>query len=325
MGDGFSGEQADSGVMAAFRQVVADFQAVFPAAKFACCLRREIVREAQKDLCTKSLEQTSPTVPGKRGTQGADALCSDDRNAFGLPGEAEELFVASRIALADRCEVLVFIAEEEDLAKMPILFRFNLRDGHYSLLRVRLHMDGKELLRKAPFVFVGNNQYEMEGLNIGGRRKLDAGELCLFVANRAGRLDLVRLAFLALFGRLNKATDLDVLTSKQFESLWKKKHIYRQLLLVSHCNNQEGSQPRNCHSHSDRTHSGGERNNGVTTRLFRKAHIVEICNLFPRCERILLRSSITSLSLRQTRLCPPSGVICRSSRGALFPSLCSPG
>jgi diacylglycerol kinase family enzyme len=87
---------------------------------------------------------------------------------------------------------------------------------HYSLLGVRLHLDGKELLRKTPFVFIGNNQYEMEGLNIGERKKLDAGELCIFIANRAGRLDLVRLGFLALFGRLNEASDLDVLTAKQF-------------------------------------------------------------------------------------------------------------
>jgi diacylglycerol kinase family enzyme len=87
---------------------------------------------------------------------------------------------------------------------------------HYSLLRVRLLLDGKELLRKTPLVFVGNNQYEMEGLNIGGRRRLDGGELSLFVANRAGPLDLVRLAFLAFFGLLDEASDLDVLTSKQF-------------------------------------------------------------------------------------------------------------
>ena len=87
---------------------------------------------------------------------------------------------------------------------------------HYSLLAVRLHLEEKELLRKTPFVFIGNNQYEMEGLNIGERKKLDAGELCIFIPNRAGRLDLVRLGFLALFGRLNEASDLDVLTAKQF-------------------------------------------------------------------------------------------------------------
>ncbi|HEV1993272.1 MAG TPA: diacylglycerol kinase family protein [Candidatus Acidoferrum sp.] len=95
---------------------------------------------------------------------------------------------------------------------------------HYSLLRVRLCLEGRELLRKTPFVFIGNNQYEMEGLNIGGRQRLDAGELCLFVANRAGRMDLVRLAFLAFFGRLNEASDLDVLTAKQFSIETRRPH-----------------------------------------------------------------------------------------------------
>jgi diacylglycerol kinase family enzyme len=85
----------------------------------------------------------------------------------------------------------------------------------YSLLRVRLRADGKELSCKTPFVFIGNNKYETEGLNIGERRRLDGGELCLFMANRARRIDLVRLAFLALFGLLHEASDFDVLITKQ--------------------------------------------------------------------------------------------------------------
>ena len=86
---------------------------------------------------------------------------------------------------------------------------------HYSLLRVRLRVDGKELSRRTPLVFIGNNKYEMEGLNIGERRRLDAGELCLFVANGARRVDLVRLAFRALFGRLHEASDFDLLITNQ--------------------------------------------------------------------------------------------------------------
>jgi diacylglycerol kinase family enzyme len=86
---------------------------------------------------------------------------------------------------------------------------------HYSLLRVRLCLDGQELSRKTPFVFIGNNKYEMKGLNIGERKGLDAGELCLFAANRAGRVELVRLAFRALFGHLREASDVDVLITKQ--------------------------------------------------------------------------------------------------------------
>ena len=86
---------------------------------------------------------------------------------------------------------------------------------HYSLLRVRLCLDGKELSRKTPFVFIGNNKYEMKGVHIGGRRRLDAGELCLFAANRASGVELLRLAFRALFGRLREASDFDVLITKQ--------------------------------------------------------------------------------------------------------------
>jgi diacylglycerol kinase family enzyme len=86
---------------------------------------------------------------------------------------------------------------------------------HYSLLRVRLSVDGKGFSRKTSLVFIGNNKYEMEGLKIGERRRLDAGELCLFVTNGAGRVDLVRLAFLALFGRLHEASDFDLLITNQ--------------------------------------------------------------------------------------------------------------
>ncbi len=82
---------------------------------------------------------------------------------------------------------------------------------HYSFLRVYLRVNDKELSCETPLVFVGNNRYEMEGLNIGTRRRLDAGELCLFVANGVRRTDLVRFAFLALVGRLHDARDFDVL------------------------------------------------------------------------------------------------------------------
>jgi diacylglycerol kinase family enzyme len=86
---------------------------------------------------------------------------------------------------------------------------------HYSPLRVRLRVDGKELSRKTPLVFIGNNKYEMEGLNLGERKRLDAGELCLFVATSSRRVDLLRLALLALFGRLHKAGDFDLVITKQ--------------------------------------------------------------------------------------------------------------
>src|SRR3954471_21081525 len=49
----------------------------------------------------------------------------------------------------------------------------------WPVLRVRLEVDGRVWNRRTPFVFVGNNQYVLEGLRMGSRERLDGGELCL--------------------------------------------------------------------------------------------------------------------------------------------------
>jgi len=45
----------------------------------------------------------------------------------------------------------------------------------YPFLKLRVHLEGEERLLKTAFVFVGNNEYEVTGLNIGGRACLSAG------------------------------------------------------------------------------------------------------------------------------------------------------
>jgi len=77
----------------------------------------------------------------------------------------------------------------------------------YPFLDVRLNADGKEFSGRAPFVFIGNNEYQMEGFNIGSRDRLDAGQLSLYFSYRTGRLGLVTLGFRALLKRLPKAGD----------------------------------------------------------------------------------------------------------------------
>lgn len=85
----------------------------------------------------------------------------------------------------------------------------------YPFLSVRLSVDDREIVRETPFVFIGNNEYEMESLDIGARRRLDAGHLSLYVTHRKGRLGLVWLTLRALFGRLREAEDFDALRAKE--------------------------------------------------------------------------------------------------------------
>lgn len=85
----------------------------------------------------------------------------------------------------------------------------------YPLVYVKLMVRGERFECRTPFVFVGNNKYEMEGFKIGARERLNAGELSLYITKRAGRLALIRLSLRALFRGLRKEKDFAAMTTKE--------------------------------------------------------------------------------------------------------------
>lgn len=85
----------------------------------------------------------------------------------------------------------------------------------YPLFGVRLSADGQEFRRRTPFVFIGNNEYQMDAFNLGARSCLDAGHLSLHLTRDIGRLGLVRLALRAICGRLRESNDFDALCAKE--------------------------------------------------------------------------------------------------------------
>jgi diacylglycerol kinase family enzyme len=101
--------------------------------------------------------------------------------------------------------------------KWPAFFWATLHalHRHRSSLDLTLSVDGRELRRRTPFVFVGNNVYAMEGFDIGKRRHLDRGELSLYLAPDARPIDLVFLALRAFFGRLRDADDFETLRTTE--------------------------------------------------------------------------------------------------------------
>src|SRR5918992_564533 len=85
----------------------------------------------------------------------------------------------------------------------------------YPFLAVRVSTDEQAFVRHTPFVFIGNNEYAIDGLNVGGRKRLDSGHLCLYTAHRTGRLGLLRFALRALLGRLRDEKDFDALCTQE--------------------------------------------------------------------------------------------------------------
>jgi diacylglycerol kinase family enzyme len=108
------------------------------------------------------------------------------------------------------------LQERDGSGKWPAFLRASLAVlRRYPFMSVRLDADGHEISRKTPFVFVGNNEYRVENLQMGARDRLDAGRLSLYVAHRTGRLGLLRLTLSALFGRLREAHDFDALRARE--------------------------------------------------------------------------------------------------------------
>lgn len=85
--------------------------------------------------------------------------------------------------------------------------------GRYSFLKVKISTEEKEIIRSTPFVFIGNNEYEIHGLNIGTRARIDSGALSVYLTRRAGRIRLFGLALRGLFGFLRDSADFDTITT----------------------------------------------------------------------------------------------------------------
>ena len=88
---------------------------------------------------------------------------------------------------------------------------------HPLPLLVSLRLDGADaLVRRTPLLFVGNNRYCMTGPRMGGRTRLDAGELWMCVAYDAGYARLLGMTVRALAGHVRQ-TDLEM---RSMADLW---------------------------------------------------------------------------------------------------------
>jgi len=88
---------------------------------------------------------------------------------------------------------------------------------HYARLRIKLHLgEAEALARLTPFLFVGNNKYEVVGLEIGRRLRLTSGRLWVCTAPRATRRTLIGMAWRTLTDHVTEHE----LNAIEVEELW---------------------------------------------------------------------------------------------------------
>jgi diacylglycerol kinase family enzyme len=81
----------------------------------------------------------------------------------------------------------------------------------YRGVRVLLTTNGRQFSVRTPFVFVGNNEYVIEGLQIGAREHLTSGKLFVYLAPRISTRKLPLLLLRALFGHVAETHAFEII------------------------------------------------------------------------------------------------------------------
>ena len=92
-------------------------------------------------------------------------------------------------------------------------FRF-LR--HYRGVRVTIDAGGVQTVWRTPFVFVGNNEYDLDGIHLGRRARLDGGRLFTYLAPRVRARQLPVLLARALLGRAKRSGEFEIASAREF-------------------------------------------------------------------------------------------------------------
>jgi diacylglycerol kinase family enzyme len=78
-------------------------------------------------------------------------------------------------------------------------------------LGVRIETPDQAVVRRTPFVFVGNNEYRMTGLRAASRESLTRGCLAVYLMNASGRRGLLQLAWQVFWRGPDRVQELDLL------------------------------------------------------------------------------------------------------------------
>jgi diacylglycerol kinase family enzyme len=78
-------------------------------------------------------------------------------------------------------------------------------------------VDGRELIRRSPFIVVGNGRYVLSGFALTRRHDISDQQLSLYVAPRAGRLGALSLPLRALFGTLDRYEQFETIAASEIK------------------------------------------------------------------------------------------------------------
>lgn len=98
---------------------------------------------------------------------------------------------------------------------VALLRAFIMSVRRLPAIHLRLTAGERRIDRRTPMVFVGNNEYEMEGVRAGLRDRLDTGRLYVCIATASSSMGLLYMILLALFRRLKDHDEFEAFSATE--------------------------------------------------------------------------------------------------------------
>lgn len=76
--------------------------------------------------------------------------------------------------------------------------------------RVTFTIEGKEITRRTPFVFIGNNDYHVNRPPFSRREEMDAGKLSVYIIKAKSAFGVLRMFMNALFTKKKRTAELEI-------------------------------------------------------------------------------------------------------------------
>jgi diacylglycerol kinase family enzyme len=87
--------------------------------------------------------------------------------------------------------------------------------ARYERLSIRVQVEGRELSRRTPVVFIGNNEYLPEGFQAPARERLSDGLLSVYIPHAHGRVRLILFSLRSLFVKPRPSRDFDAFLTRE--------------------------------------------------------------------------------------------------------------
>ena len=87
-------------------------------------------------------------------------------------------------------------------------------------------IDGREMIKRSPFIVIGNGSYVLSGFALGKRQNISDHRLSLYVAPRTGRLGAMSIPLRAVLGRLEQYEQFEAFSAREITIALKQHRVF---------------------------------------------------------------------------------------------------